>query len=764
MILFSQVSLAYTDRKILNNFNYCFADTGLYAVKGASGCGKTTLLNLIGGLLKPTEGKILYSENIRCIRTSSVYIFQDNNLLDGLTVYKNVKLFTEIVRKKMEDTEIEEVLKQLDILQYRDRKVMDLSGGERQRVSIAIAILRKAKVIIADEPCSSLDEENSRKVMEVFQKLSQEILIIFSSHNALMIEEYCDKVLDLEKDDFTVPVNPMEEGTEYSKSRNMLSLRKIWALQRSTVSGKKISQLFSLLFFGILIFIIAFSFSIHFYAPPVVTARDMLNRNIKGFSVLNTNIYEDLVKYGENIYELDNQPRILATEFRNYQAKEIPFDRNYAPIESVTKDDSLLLDEIRITDYTAYYLRYYDIIDFRELNDCINQELIINFASYSYSVKIVEVMETSFSQLYTSGKEIWNSQVNMNEGNFVRYCYANVWMNRETLYYLYGTATFGAPEKNQEYFFVSSVEGMEASMEPDKAPFVNCNWEEGTELTGNAISVNPGFLRDLKEVTGKDYQVGDTVTFTLKKSREAVRQSKEYTVVIKDIFYVFGGDYLEWEENSSHINVSSEMMDAIIKEGSVAYTGISGYYITNYGQEKELIKMLRFLKENEENRDDSGEETLRYFTYDGYLGICDIYDYLGAAQTMMIYVLVFVVCMTVFLVLYNTYHQYAANRTAFSILEIYGMGRFNEFIILYLGNLLLLLPAFVAGGVAAYFINQELDSLLKKKAAVDRIVSTYNFSYTIYSVLMVLGFTLIFVFLGYLLSLTKKLRSHIGNR
>lgn len=744
MILFSRVSKSYTDNKVLDNFNYCFADTGLYAVKGASGCGKTTLLNLIGGLLKPTEGKILYSEDIRYIRNSSIYIFQENNLLDKLTVYKNVKLFTEIIRKKLEDAEIDEVLGRLDILKYKDRKVMNLSGGERQRVSIAIAMLRKAKVIIADEPCSSLDEENSRKVMEIFQKLSKEVLVIFSSHNALMIEEYCDKVLDLEKDDFTAEVNPAKEGVEPSKSQSLLPVKKIWALQRSTVSTKKISLVFSFLIFSILIFIIAFSISIHLYSKPVVIAKDIINRNADGFSIQRANgTFPDLSEYKGNTYDQANHS-IVITQFEGYQAKPASdYFSGYNPISTVTKDESLSLDELRITDYTAYYLRYYDVISFSELSECVNQELIISCISYRYSVKIIEIIETSFSELYESGKEIRLEY----KDKLINYCYANAWMNRETLYYLEGNIrSLDNGVVNGPY--LKTIDEYKL----DEEVSIDCWWNPDTELTGNFISISKGFLSFLNKTTNRDYQVGDTVSLTLTDSPYKSWE-REYTFVIKDIFFVYDDDmYVMNEEYWRVIRVSKETIEVLLKESSMAYTSRSFIYITDYGDEKELIQMMQFL-------DSAGYQVY----YDGFVGVESIFNKLEMFQKIMVFVLVFFICLAGFIIIYNVYNQYSANRTAFSILEIYGMGRANGFIMLSSNNLLLLLPSFALGGVVAYYSNKAMDALLKVSGDTDRVVSTYHFSYTVYAVLMVLGFTLVFVFLGYLLSLRRKLRSHIGN-
>ena len=121
MLVLDNVSFYYKkDKYVLTNFSYKFADKGMYAITGESGRGKTTLLNLIAGAFKPKSGNIFYSEDVEIVNKNLVYIFQDNNLLDNLTVKENLTILLELVNKEYNKTKVEETLKELKIIQYLD--------------------------------------------------------------------------------------------------------------------------------------------------------------------------------------------------------------------------------------------------------------------------------------------------------------------------------------------------------------------------------------------------------------------------------------------------------------------------------------------------------------------------------------------------------------------------------------------------------------------------------------------------------------------
>ena len=162
---------SYDNKKnVLNGINAQMELGKIYAILGTSGCGKTTLLSLLGGLDSASKGKILFNgkditekglENHR--RNHVSFIFQAYNLIDYMTPLENVKLTSklppEVILEKMGLTKEE-----------MKRNVLQLSGGQQQRVAIARALASEAPVILADEPTGNLDEDTAMAIMDILEE------------------------------------------------------------------------------------------------------------------------------------------------------------------------------------------------------------------------------------------------------------------------------------------------------------------------------------------------------------------------------------------------------------------------------------------------------------------------------------------------------------------------------------------------------------------------------------------------------------------
>ncbi len=175
----------------------------IVAISGASGSGKTTLLNLIGTLDNISSGDIIINEhsiasmnekektNYRKLNLG--FIFQSYNLIPVLSALENVELAFQPLSKQelaemgISDTKLaaKEALKAVGLEGYEERRPGQLSGGQQQRVSIARAIVRKPKILLADEPTANLDSKNSLLILALLSKLSHEnkITVIYSSHD-----------------------------------------------------------------------------------------------------------------------------------------------------------------------------------------------------------------------------------------------------------------------------------------------------------------------------------------------------------------------------------------------------------------------------------------------------------------------------------------------------------------------------------------------------------------------------------------------------
>lgn len=196
---------------VINNINLSLKDNGLVAFLGESGCGKTTLLNVIGGLDKVKKGSIYLDEKKITtkftykkdkIRNISIgYIFQDYKLIDNLSVFDNIALVLKMIgiKDKKEITKrVNFVLEKVNMYRYRNRYANMLSGGEKQRVAIARAIVKDPDIILADEPTGNLDSKNSLEVMNIIKAISKNKLILLVTHEESLANFYADRIIKLE--------------------------------------------------------------------------------------------------------------------------------------------------------------------------------------------------------------------------------------------------------------------------------------------------------------------------------------------------------------------------------------------------------------------------------------------------------------------------------------------------------------------------------------------------------------------------------------
>lgn len=210
MIAITNLNKFYKTRRnmhhALKDVSLVLPDKGMVFVLGKSGSGKSTFLNLIGGLDSLSSGQIVvdgndisnYSEaKFVDYRNSCIgFIFQDHHLIDDLTLYQNIKLVLDL-RHINDDTFVYQALEQVGLEGYENRYPRELSGGERQRVAIARAIVKRPRIILADEPTGNLDGKNAAEVMRILKELSKECLVLVVSHNTAEVHANADRIIEL---------------------------------------------------------------------------------------------------------------------------------------------------------------------------------------------------------------------------------------------------------------------------------------------------------------------------------------------------------------------------------------------------------------------------------------------------------------------------------------------------------------------------------------------------------------------------------------
>lgn len=187
----------------VNHVDFTIYEGEFAVILGQSGAGKSTVLNMLGGMDQPTTGQVVIDgEDVSAMNERQLsdfraakigFIFQFYNLIPSLTAYENVALTKSIVKDaKDAKTALEEV----GLTVHRDKFPAQLSGGEQQRVSIARALAKNPRIILGDEPTGALDSETGKIVLELIQKQSREKhhTVVLVTHNA-DIAKCADKII-----------------------------------------------------------------------------------------------------------------------------------------------------------------------------------------------------------------------------------------------------------------------------------------------------------------------------------------------------------------------------------------------------------------------------------------------------------------------------------------------------------------------------------------------------------------------------------------
>mgnify|MGYP005749893629 CR=1 FL=1 len=178
MVEISNLCKSYGNKILFMNFNLMIPDNDFLVLTGASGCGKTTLLNMIGSLEKVDTGRIIVDgiditdkKNQRRYLSQKVgFLFQNFVLIEDKTVEENLKIVKKI---NQSGVTINEALRQVGMLDAKRKKVYMLSGGEQQRIALARLMIKKCDLILCDEPTGSLDRNNAENIIKILKQMNK---------------------------------------------------------------------------------------------------------------------------------------------------------------------------------------------------------------------------------------------------------------------------------------------------------------------------------------------------------------------------------------------------------------------------------------------------------------------------------------------------------------------------------------------------------------------------------------------------------------
>ena len=205
------------------------------SILGQSGCGKTTLLNIIGGLDRYTSGDLIINgkstkqfsdRDWDSYRNHSIgFVFQSYNLIQHQTILSNVEVALTLagVSKKERRKRAIKALKDVGLGEKINKKPSELSGGQMQRVAIARALVGNPDILLADEPTGALDSATSVQIMDLLKEIAKDRLVIMVTHNPELAEKYSTRIINLLDGNIigdSNPYNSIEEDIDKAKTEN----------------------------------------------------------------------------------------------------------------------------------------------------------------------------------------------------------------------------------------------------------------------------------------------------------------------------------------------------------------------------------------------------------------------------------------------------------------------------------------------------------------------------------------------------------------
>lgn len=206
MIHIENVTKKYGNFIAVDNLNFEINTGEIVGLLGPNGAGKSTTMNMIAGLIEPTDGKILIkgkdiSRNSKQVKRQIGYMPENTPLYKDLTVKEFVKFMAELkcVSRSEIKEEVEEILKKVGIIDVKNKLIKNLSRGYKQRVSLAGALIGNPEILILDEPTVGLDPKQIIEIREFIKSLRKNHTVILSSHILSEVSQICEKVIIINK-------------------------------------------------------------------------------------------------------------------------------------------------------------------------------------------------------------------------------------------------------------------------------------------------------------------------------------------------------------------------------------------------------------------------------------------------------------------------------------------------------------------------------------------------------------------------------------
>lgn len=427
MIKIKNLTKNYGEIEIFKNANYTFPQRGIVCLLGPSGSGKSTLLNLIAGFDTEYKGSISAGESVLSYFDSDElcnyrkehvgFIFQDYHLISGYTVLENVLLPCDLYDSSYEENlnRAIKLLTKLGIENKKDEKIENLSGGQKQRVSIARALMKEPRILLADEPTGALDRETSNEIMKLLQSISENMLVVVITHDR-NICSFANEVILIE--DKKIIGIETKDTDKYSKINSESIKIKNFKITKSNIKSraKKNFKVYIKQFITVAV-VIALGVSSFILST---SSRNVMNSSIEKFKEKNTAFNNGYIKYSDKNKDILNS---LSKDDRvndaYYQYKlgniSISIDNKeeklleYIPMPKTSERLSYGVmprsnkDEIAITPSFAKKLN-------DDISKLVGQKIIFKIGEYSKELIISGIYNASYDSIFISSnieKEVY---------------------------------------------------------------------------------------------------------------------------------------------------------------------------------------------------------------------------------------------------------------------------------------------------------------------------------------------------------------------
>lgn len=414
MIELKNLTKIYGKTTVIQNANYTFPNKGLVCLLGESGCGKTTLMNVIAGLDTEYTGRIVVddmelnalSENNLCnYRKDYVgFIFQDYHLLNGYTVIENI-IYPCVLKSDNSKSDIQqakELLKKIGLSDKENEKVQNLSGGQKQRVAIARALIKKPKVILADEPTGALDRKTSTEIMQILKEISKTKLVILITHDC-HICDYADEIITIEDKKICIQKN-VDETDRVSKEKMLLCPPK--KIRHLKLAYKNFKTAF------VKYFLVSCIFSIGILCMIFsLSSENIIEKSIADFKEKNVAFNNGYIKNNGNndVYKKLTNDKRIENVYKQYKIKNVSLSMsNHSetiaekyPMPKTKESMSYGImprndkKEIALTPSLAKKFNH-------KINDLIGKELTLEYDSHKYFLTVSGIYNAGYDDFFVS--------------------------------------------------------------------------------------------------------------------------------------------------------------------------------------------------------------------------------------------------------------------------------------------------------------------------------------------------------------------------